>query len=102
MPVSEPVPLGSMKNPSGISCLLEVTSTESIWESGGPRETAGKGFKLLSPCKNLHFTAEIFDLTGNSQRTCLCIDKRAKPDTLDNSANCDFTRFLHGCAAKIY
>ena len=49
MPVSEPVPLGRMKNPSGISCRIVVTSTESIRESGGPRVTAAKNFSNRSP-----------------------------------------------------
>ena len=71
-------------------------------ERGTPGDCSQKRFKLLSACKNLHLTPEIFDCSVDSKCMCLCKDKRAKPDTLDNSTNCDFTRFLHGCAAKIY
>jgi hypothetical protein len=42
MPENEPVPLLRITKPSGISAVVSVTSTESIRDIGGPRETAAR------------------------------------------------------------
>ncbi len=49
IPEWDPVALGRMKKPSGISRMVPVTSTESIRESGGPNETAPTNSSNRSP-----------------------------------------------------
>ncbi len=49
MPLNEPVPLFRIWKPSGISRSVSSTSTESIRESGGPRETAARKSSKRSP-----------------------------------------------------
>ena len=49
MPEKEPVPLFRMKNPSGICWSVSETTTESMRESGGPRETSATNSSNRSP-----------------------------------------------------
>ena len=49
IPEKEPVPLFLITKPSAISAVVSVTSTESIRDIGGPRETAARNSVNRSP-----------------------------------------------------
>jgi hypothetical protein len=71
-------------------------------ERWSPGDCSQEFLKKLPPCKDLDFAAKILDGTRDPEIAGLCIDKRAKADTLNNSANRDSARFLHGFVAKFY